>query len=400
MTPPVLCVSNLSKKYCRDIRRSARHGLSDIIQEFLPWPGEASLRSGEFWALQDVSFDVRPGEALAVLGANGAGKSTLLKVLHGLHKPDAGEVRIHGRMEVMIELGAGVSQMLTGRETIDLEGALHGYRGMELRALHDAVADFSELGDVLDSPVQSYSSGMKARLSYALSVSLRPDILLVDEVLAVGDHAFQHKCITDMQAFVKAGGSLLVVSHQLGHIHALCKRAIILEQGRCVFDGSAAEGVSRLLRKPSDGQRPGHAPDRNGGIEIEKLSFTAEDSAAPQSGKNAVLRASYRCDKPVDAIWGFSFWTEDESVCIAGDFDLKPRRLQSSGEIECVFPGLALLAGNYVVRAFLLHAQSYIPLADGYWHAEAAFTVSAPASMLTNAQASLNQLVKFDVEWH
>lgn len=395
----MLQVDGLSKKYCRDLRWASLYGLADIAREFLPMERETALRPKEFWALRDVSFELGRGEALAVLGANGAGKSTLMKVLHGLQKPDAGQVRLSGRVEALIELGAGFNPLMTGRENIDLSGALHGYGRAERRALELAVAEFSELGAFLDAPVQSYSSGMAARLAYALSVSLRPDVLLIDEVLAVGDRGFQRKCIESMQAFVSDGGSLLVVSHQVGHAQALCRRAIVLDQGRCVFEGDVLAGLAvepqararRLDAAVSDSPEPG--------VAVEEVCVTTLDGAHPRSGEAALLRARYRSDAPLEAIWGFSLWTADESVCISGDFDFTPRVLDGVGELQCVLPRLPLLRGGYMVKIALANVQTLTPLGGSHWHTGAPFTVSSQTDLAAVAQAAMNQLVKFDVEW-
>lgn len=214
-----LSVSNLSKKYCGDLKKALFYGLGDIAGEMSGrqwWAGR--LRPGEFWALDDISFDVRRGEAVAVIGRNGAGKSTLLRVIYGLLKPDMGQVRIAGRSEAIIELGTGFNPLLTGRENIEVGASLHGLDPDATGRLLEAVIDFAELAEFIDAPLLSYSSGMKARLAYSLAAHLGPDLLLVDEALAVGDLAFQHKCIRHMRQFVQGGGSLLLVSHNVQQI--------------------------------------------------------------------------------------------------------------------------------------------------------------------------------------
>ena len=242
----MISVSHLSKKYCHELRRGLWYGVRDIAREIIPRRGEAGLRPGEFWALDDVSFEVRRGESLAITGANGAGKSTLLKILYGILKPDRGEVRVSGRVEALIELGAGFNPVLTGRENVRVGAALHGLNARETAALMERVLDFSELGAFVDDPVQSYSSGMKARLAYALAANLDPDVLLVDEVLAVGDFAFQRKCVRHMQSYLAGGGALLFVSHNMYQMQAICERGFLLDHGRLTFEGSAVEMLNRL----------------------------------------------------------------------------------------------------------------------------------------------------------
>src|SRR5882724_5212117 len=198
---PVVSVSNLSKKYCRELRRTMWYGLGDIAREFFWRLGQNEpgvLRQAEFWSLKNVSFELRRGESLAVIGANGAGKSTLLKVLYGLIKPDAGQVRIRGRISALIELGTGFNPVLSGRENVYVNAAILGLTRRQASLFLDRIAEFAGLHEFMETPVQYYSSGMKARLSYEVAAHLNPDVLLVDEVLAVGDFSYQRKCVNHM----------------------------------------------------------------------------------------------------------------------------------------------------------------------------------------------------------
>src|SRR5688572_9077508 len=212
MTDKVLTVSDLSKRYSQSLRRSLAYAVRDFGRELWPWAsGEPRLRKGEFWALDGISFSLGRGEAMGIVGHNGAGKSTLLKALYGLIKPDRGEIRIRGRTEALIELGTGFNGLLSGRENVMVGAVLHGFDSGRARRLVDQVVDFAELAEFIDAPVQSYSSGMRARLAYALASQLEPDLLLVDEVLAVGDVTFQRKCFNHMRAYLDNGGALLFV---------------------------------------------------------------------------------------------------------------------------------------------------------------------------------------------
>ena len=189
-------VEGLGKRYCRDLRRSLRYGLLDIASEFMPWraaPDEMVIRRGEFAALEDVSLRLDPGDSIAVLGTNGAGKSTLLKILYGLIKPDAGTVRINGSIAGLIELGTGFDPVLSGRENIAVNASLLGLEASRLRHLTDEIIEFAELEESIDTPVRYYSSGMVSRLAFSVAAHLNADVLLVDEVLAVGDVGFQRK---------------------------------------------------------------------------------------------------------------------------------------------------------------------------------------------------------------
>src|SRR5690606_278607 len=200
-------VENVSKKFCRDLKRSLWYGVKDILTEIYGSRKEQDhLRRHEFWAVNDVSFELRRGECLGLIGHNGAGKSTLLKILNGLIKPDRGRVVIKGRVGALIELGAGFNPILTGRENVYVNGSILGLSKSEIARKLEAIVEFSEIGEFIDTPVQYYSSGMRIRLGFAIAAQLEPDVLLVDEVLAVGDIGFVLKCFNKMDALLKNTG--------------------------------------------------------------------------------------------------------------------------------------------------------------------------------------------------
>ncbi len=199
-----------------------------------------------FWALREVNLVVRRGETIGLTGPNGSGKSTLLKVLSGILRPNTGRVRVSGRVASLLELGAGFDGELTGRENVYLNASLLGISRQQTDRLFDEILAFSELEEFIDTPVKHYSSGMYVRLGFSVSVHVDPDILIVDEVLAVGDAAFQRKCIDRIRQFQAAGKTILFVSHSSAQITSLCSRAILLDKGRVVFDGNAHQTVHKL----------------------------------------------------------------------------------------------------------------------------------------------------------
>lgn len=211
------------------------------LKEFLIKRLKNQISYTKFWALSDVSFRVNRGELFGVLGLNGAGKSTLLKTVAGVLKPTEGSVNISGRMAPLIELGAGFDAELTARENIYLNGAILGYSKKEMNARFAEIVEFSELQDFIDVPVKNYSSGMYARLGFAIATSTRPDILIVDEILSVGDFKFQQKCEAKISEMVKEGTSVLLVSHSIDQIRNLCSRGIILEKGQLIKEGNIEE---------------------------------------------------------------------------------------------------------------------------------------------------------------
>lgn len=401
-----LTASRVSKKFARQLRRSLWYGLLDSTRELLLRRGGTELRPGEFWAVDDVSFELARGEALGIVGGNGAGKSTLLKILFGLLKPDRGEVHLRGRAEALIELGTGFHPQLSGRENIRLAAALHGLDSRNGSALLERVADFAELGDLLDAPLQSYSTGMRARLGYALAAQLDPAVLLVDEVLAVGDLAFQRKCAVHMRGYLERGGSLLLVSHNTHQIQSICTRAILLDQGRQVFAGTAAETLTRMFELRLD-QRgsvqpaaPAAAASAHGPLVVRNLRAEPATGDAIVTGEPLRISLDYEAQEAIEVLWGFDLWTWDQWVCVAGDHDPEPHQLTpGTGTLTCTIPRLPLVGGKYALRGVVLDYATRQPLALlGWQDAAAAVDVLSPGAV-GNAQMANNHLVRIDVEW-
>lgn len=271
----VLSVEHVSKKFCRSLKRSLWYGLTDLLgeasaQDLSP---RLALRPAEFLALDNVSFELQRGECLGLLGANGAGKSTLLKMLNGLVRPDAGRVEIHGRIRALIELGTGFSPVLTGRENVYINGAILGFSKREIDDKFDDIIDFAELTDFVDTPVQSYSTGMQVRLAMAVAAHMQAEFLLVDEVLAVGDIAFRMKCFQHFLDLKNAGKTIVVVSHNMIDISRVCDRVIVLDRGKKIFDGAVSSGIAtyeELLSSRSglEDQRASDAPATIDKVEI------------------------------------------------------------------------------------------------------------------------------------
>ena len=210
------------------------------------------LRFNEFWALKDVSFELKKGERLGILGLNGAGKSTLLKVIAGVYKPTKGSVQRYGHMAPMIELGAGFDPNYTGRENIFLYGSVLGFSKEFLMSKYDEILEFSELGEFIDVPIKNYSSGMKARLGFSIATVVEPEILILDEVLSVGDAKFRKKCEKKMKKILDHGVTVLFVSHSLAQVKRLCNKAIILEHGQLIAKGDIDDVVEIYEKKIGD----------------------------------------------------------------------------------------------------------------------------------------------------
>lgn len=220
---------------------SLRDLIPDIGKKLFSRKSKEKLQEREFWAVKDVSFDVKAGEALGIIGPNGAGKSTILKLLSRILKPNRGNIIVHGRLSALIEIGAGFHPDLTGRENIYLNGAILGMNKEEIKRKLDDIIEFSGLMDFIDTPVKRYSSGMYARLGFSVAAHVDPEILLVDEVLSVGDFTFQHKCINKMNEIVKSGTTVIFISHNIPSVMDLCPKAILLNKGEIERYGNSKE---------------------------------------------------------------------------------------------------------------------------------------------------------------
>lgn len=224
-------VQNVSKRFCKDLKRSIRYGFMDSLRAISKQNLDAStLRKDEFWAVKDVSLQLRRGECLGLIGHNGAGKSTLLKMLNGLINPDHGSITIYGKIAALIELGAGFNPVLTGRENIYNNGAVLGFGRKEIDAKMEEIIDFAEIRDFIDAPVQNYSSGMKVRLGFAVAAQMEPDVLLIDEVLAVGDIGFRIKCLNRISELLKKC-AVIFVSHSMPQVSRICTKGVLMEHG-------------------------------------------------------------------------------------------------------------------------------------------------------------------------
>ena len=241
----VISIKGLSKKFCKNLRRSMFYGLLDLCKNlFGVKPDNSYLRKDEFWALDNLNFEVKKGENIGIVGMNGSGKSTFLRVLTGIFPPDKGEVSIKGKVASLISLGAGFHPHLTGRENIFLNGAILGMAKEETEHKLQSIIDYSEVGEFIDAPVSTYSSGMVVRLGFAIAIHCEPDILLVDEILSVGDISFINKCMRSMHELHRKAKGLIFVSHNLENVLIICSRVIVLDKGKIIFDGETHKGLA------------------------------------------------------------------------------------------------------------------------------------------------------------
>ena len=246
-------VEGLHKKFCRTLKRSMYYGSVDLLKNMVGISyDQGILRKDEFWALKEISFELKKGETLGIIGVNGAGKSTLLRLLSGIFPPDKGRIVVNGKIGSLIAVGAGFHPHMTGKENISLNGTILGMTKNEIREKYDDIIDFADIGDFIGAPVSTYSSGMRVRLGFAIAVHCEPDILLVDEVLSVGDLSFRNKCMKYMYNLRQKSRGVIFVSHNLEQIRMLCTRTIIMNKSEIVFDGDTEEALIMYYQLSDD----------------------------------------------------------------------------------------------------------------------------------------------------
>ncbi len=328
----------------------------------------------DFWALRDVDLVVRRGETVGLTGPNGSGKSTLLKVLAGILRPSEGDVQVNGRVASLLELGAGFDGELTGRENVYLNSALLGVPKAETDRLFDQIVEFSELGEFIDNPVKHYSSGMYVRLGFSVAVHVDPDILIVDEVLAVGDAAFQQKCLDRIRLFQHQGKTILFVSHSAAQITSLCTRAVLLSRGHVLFDGAPAEAVKHLndLLGVDNVERRDEGTARIAAVVLVDPS-TAEAPEAFQSGAEAVFMANIEWLTRADLAKGthleLSFVSGNETLAIVHPEveELPVDEPTASGgrsEVWWHLHALPELSGEVTLRFSVLSGETQLAVAE------------------------------------
>jgi len=314
-------------------------------------------RTEEFWAVRDVNFEVRRGEALGIIGHNGAGKSTILKLLANITAPTSGEITINGHLSALIEVGSGFHPELTGRENIYLNGSILGMRRGEITKKLDSIVDFAGISQFIDTPVKRFSSGMYVRLGFSIAAHLEPDILLLDEVLAVGDAAFQSKCIQRIGELKRAGTTIVFISHDLGAVERLCDRVLLMQRGQVMTTGSPREVINQYQRTDAPKAPATHrsqSTDWLKAAEVTTLSFQhagEEEAASFHTGDPLIARLKYEASARVaDAVFEVVFYTLDGNVQCQLSTELSSECLAlepGSGEVRFFCDELGLAPGLY-----------------------------------------------------
>ncbi|HEX5473140.1 MAG TPA: ABC transporter ATP-binding protein [Vicinamibacterales bacterium] len=368
MSDPRVILRGVSKKFRRGERHdSLRDLVPAIARRVAGRRASTELSHQEFWAVRNVSFDVRPGEAVGIIGPNGAGKSTLLKLLTRILKPTSGECEVLGRIGALIEIAAGFHQELTGRENVYLQGAIMGMKRAEIARKFDAIVEFSGIGEFIDTPIKRYSSGMNARLGFSIAAHLDPDVLLIDEVLSVGDASFQEQCVARMRELIGRGVPLVFISHNLPAVLELCTRTIVLDRGQVRFDGAPAEAI-RVYRHPSldspASERPVGAPVWITGVDL--LEAHGEPTAVFRSGGPLTVRIRYETDGEVARPhFAVDVHRADGVYCAGVNTQMDGiggGTIEGSGEVTLAIRHLPLLPGCYTVSVGILHPVLMRPI--------------------------------------
>ena len=366
----VISVENISKQY-----RLGEVGTGTLRHDFNRWwhkvrgkedpylkVGETNDRtvkgsSDYVWALKDINFEVKRGEVLGIIGRNGAGKSTLLKILSRVTTPTTGEIKVKGRIASLLEVGTGFNPELTGRDNIYLNGAILGMRHREIARKFDEIVAFAEVDRYIDTPVKRYSSGMYVRLAFAVAAHLEPDILIVDEVLAVGDAEFQKKCLGKMQdVSVKEGRTVLFVSHNMTAVSSLCDRAILLKTGKVIQNGGAAEVIDGYLGSVEKrGGLKWEGPAGDDGVQVLRAGVRGDGYSSLRTDKPIVIELEIQVQRPIyGLIVGWEIWNQREQLLaysVADDAQPPPGATTQPGryQLQMEIPADTLTSGNYQV---------------------------------------------------
>jgi ABC-type polysaccharide/polyol phosphate transport system ATPase subunit len=362
---PVIQLSDVAVRY-----RVAQERIPSFKEYAIRWV-KGQLKYNDFWALQSIDLEIQRGEVFGIIGPNGAGKSTLLKVIARVLRPTRGRVRLYGRVAPLLELGAGFDAELTGRENIYLNGTLLGFTRLQMDQKFDWIVQFSGLEDFINAPLRTYSTGMYARLGFSVATAERPEILIVDEILGVGDSEFQTKSFERIQSFQASGTTILLVSHSLDRVREVCSRAMWLDRGKIISLGAADTVVSQYMEHgkekeaqqlsaqrgvPGDGYQPSEAPTRWGSrkIEIQQVSIvgaSGEEQNIFETGQALILQIDYVAHQPVDSpLFGMAIHRQDgahitgPNTGLSG-FDLGT--LSGPGRVTFTVPSLPLLEGLY-----------------------------------------------------
>ena len=358
-TEVLIRAENVHKKFCRTLSRSLLYGVKDIVGEIAGRSDERELRIDEFWAVNGISFELKRGQCLGLIGPNGSGKSTLLKMLNGLLKPDKGKIEISGRVNALIELGAGFNPVLTGRENIYNNAAVLGIRKELIDRKFDNIVEFAEIGEFIDMPVQNYSSGMRVRLGFAVAVQMEPDILIIDEVLAVGDIGFRSKCYNKISEICERA-AVIFVSHSMPQISRLASTTMLLNHGDNEFIGETNVAINKYYKLFDVVERTTRTGNGKARIEqIKMLNGENMETSTFDYGEPLIIMLSVISNVDIDYLTvDFCFFSiEDVAVAECNNF-VCPHKISikahAQTELKISINELTLNPGLYNMKVFLM----------------------------------------------
>jgi len=382
-------VDNVSKKFSKRLRYTMLYGGLDLCATFFGIHQKFNrLRKGEFWALKDIDFEIKKGEAVGLVGANGAGKSTMLKMLNGIYMPDNGEISVYGKIGALIQVGAGFHPMLTGRENIYVNGEILGMTKKYIDKQFDSIVDFSGIEDFIDTPVKHYSSGMYVRLGFAVIAHCKPDILLIDEVLAVGDAKFKRKCLDHLRKLQKQGVTFLIVSHNMQSIQGIAEKGIFFDNGKLISFGDIGGVISKYEQKMftvdeiflnmgktnMDLEKnslkmvksyPGWETAQIKLKSIKLLDQIGTNKTQFDSFETVMLEIKINSSLNTESILDIIIFHENSTACINSNHTIQIKKGLST--IYLKFDPIQLTTGRYKIGVFFFDKQFTAPYASGHF---------------------------------
>ena len=366
MSSPAVEFESVSKRYVIRHQKTGylKDRLTNFVRRFNPFARrQADETVEDFWALKDVSFRIQPGESVGIIGPNGSGKSTTLKILAGVTKQTSGRVAVNGRLGALIEVGAGFHPELSGRENVFLNGSILGMKKADIAKKFDSIVAFAEVEQFIDTPVKHYSSGMYVRLGFAIAVHNDPEILLIDEVLAVGDLAFQRKCFDKMKELKASGRTIVLISHSMGQIEALCERAIMLRKGQLIADGRPREVAQKYVEFADGRSELSEQGSADSGIAITSVRLLDADgnpTTRAELGKPMVFDIEYDARRPLSKVFfavhverGQQRVYDNDTRSLGLDLGI----LSGKGTLRCEIPNLSLFPNSYGVQVVIYSAD-------------------------------------------
>lgn len=405
----IIDVQDVWKIYCRNLKRAMWYGVKDLGTELVGLGRDrptGELRRGEFYAVKNASFQVRQGECVAMIGPNGAGKSTMLKMINGLVRPNSGKINIRGKIGALIELGTGFNPILSGRENIYVNASILGLKRQEVHEIFDEIVEFAELGHVIDDPVKTYSSGMKVRLGFSVAANLRPNLLIMDEILAVGDVGFRMKCFGHLKNLIDNGVAIILVSHAMSMLQRVATRGIVFHQGQIVHDGDTQtagtmyEELVNVRKEKDEGQKEEEKRNQNATLlKVEVLDELGNHRDEFETGENLRVAVELECRHDIpDArlIVALASPTHGVLSAVSSAYkDVSLRLKTGTNRVVLNINSLPLLVGNYHFNVSL-----YGPQTEDFYHrltSQAAFRIGGPP--ISTDGRGIRGLVKIEHGW-